>query len=77
MIDKMEIQIPPPPTPVIARPKIRKFTERATAQKRLPSSKTAIEVRRTGFAAEIVRSLPKKSMKDAWIVSFESEYPGS
>ena len=66
MMDKMETHRPPAPTPATARPNIKNLTDGATAQNKLPSSKIAIEVMKTGFAADIARTFPKNKTKAAF-----------
>ena len=73
IMDMMDTHIPAPPRPATARPKIRKFTEGATAQNRLPSSNIATVTRKTFFAGAIASTRPKKSMKPACIFSTLSE----
>ena len=59
-MDRIETHSPAPPVPATARPNIKKPTEGAIAQNKLPISKMTILARNTVFGAEIARTLPKK-----------------
>jgi len=59
--------IPAPPAPAIARPTIRAVLLGATAQMRLPSSKMAIERRKTVLRGKYLYALPQVDWKEATV----------
>jgi F420-dependent methylenetetrahydromethanopterin dehydrogenase len=67
VIANIDTPSPAAPNPATARPKMRKLTEGAMAQSRLPSSKMPMEIKNTGFGGAMARTLPKNSIKPACV----------